>query len=86
MEKNVKVVRVKKDAFRMIELGRRNYVIRPLSEGYHSGDTIMMREYDCSFTGKGAIAEILSICAGELGLNGGYQIVSFGMVRLCSEN
>lgn len=86
MEKNVKQIRVKKDAFRMIELGRQSYVIRPLSEGYHSGDTIMMREYNCGFTGKSAIAEILSICAGEVGLDGGYQIVSFGMVRLYSEN
>ena len=80
MAKNIKVVRAKKEPFKMILDGLQNFIIRPGDECYRAGNTLFIREYEARYTGSVVLAEVVSICAGADGLKGGYQIVSFDVV------
>lgn len=88
MAKNIKVLRITRDEFHSIVIGRKLSVIRPSAEKYKVGDALFLREYDKRFTGGIAIAEITKLVEGYMNLGTEFQILSFDLVwsKLVDDN
>lgn len=68
--------------------GRKTFEVRRDDRGFAVGDTLCMREYDGTYSGRRCCAEVAYILKGEDfpdGIRPGYVVMGIRMLEGCSE-